>query len=207
VLVVVGLRKPRYRLVDGSRDWCYTIFMNNTNLLVTHARIFATAAHAAVGQRRKYTNEHYIVHPAEVAGIVQSVEHTSEMLAAAWLHDVLEDTAVTYDVLYSEFGPNVANLVYWLTDVSKSADGNRARRKALDREHLSRAPAAAQTVKVADLISNTSTIVKYDPKFARVYLEEKTALLEVLTLADPILLKRARELVVPPDKELLYVPV
>jgi len=181
--------------------------MNKTNPLVNHARIFATAAHAAVGQRRKYTNEPYIVHPAEVVGIVESVSHSDEMLAAAWLHDVLEDTGVTYDVLYKEFGEPVANLVHWLTDVSRSTDGNRAARKALDREHLSRAPAAAQTIKVADLISNSVSITRYDPKFARVYLEEKTALLEVLTLADPGLVKRARELAVPPSEELLYIPV
>ena len=45
-----------------------------TSELVTRARLFATAAHAAVGQRRKYTDEPYIVHPAEVAGIVASVD-------------------------------------------------------------------------------------------------------------------------------------
>ena len=173
--------------------------MNTINLnLVNHARIFATAAHAAVGQRRKYTEEPYIVHPAEVAGIVATVEHTSEMLAAAWLHDVLEDTDVTYDLLYEEFGAAVANLVHWLTDVSRPTDGNRAARKALDREHLSRAPAAAQTIKVADMISNSVSITRYDPSFASVYLEEKRLLLAVLTQADPVLLKRARESVIPP---------
>ena len=41
--------------------------------IVERARMFATAAHAAVGQLRKYTFEHYIVHPAEVAEIVASV--------------------------------------------------------------------------------------------------------------------------------------
>ena len=173
--------------------------MNTINTeLVTHARIFATAAHAAVGQRRKYTNEPYIVHPAEVAGIVATVEHTSEMLAAAWLHDVVEDTKVTQDLLRIEFGPTVADLVYWLTDISRPSDGNRARRKAIDREHLSQAPAAAQTVKVADMISNSGTITRYDPSFARVYLEEKRQLLEVLTQADLKLLERARESLIPP---------
>jgi (p)ppGpp synthase/HD superfamily hydrolase len=178
-----------------------------TSELVTRARLFATAAHAAVGQRRKYTDESYIVHPAEVVGIVASVEHTEEMLAAAWLHDVLEDTQVTYAVLYAEFGETVANLVHWLTDVSRPTDGNRRARKALDREHLSRAPAAAQTIKVADMISNSVSIVRSDPGFGRVYLEEMKALLEVLSQADLGLVKRASGMTAPPEGEVMYIPV
>jgi len=51
-----------------------------------------------------------------------------------------------------------------------------------------------QTIKVADLISNTGSIVEHDPKFAVTYLEEKRLLLDVLTNADPRLLSIAREL-------------
>jgi hypothetical protein len=49
-----------------------------------------------------------------------------------------------------------------------------------------------QTIKCADIISNTSSIVMHDPAFARVYLEEKRLLLERLTEADPRLLALAR---------------
>jgi guanosine-3',5'-bis(diphosphate) 3'-pyrophosphohydrolase len=157
-----------------------------------HARIFATAAHAAVGQLRKYTNEPYIVHPAEVASIVRSVPHTEAMLAAAWLHDVVEDTGVTIETVQAEFGTEVADLVSWLTDVSRPEDGNRAHRKARDREHTAAAPAEAQTVKLADLISNTRSIMAHDPKFAVTYLEEKRALLAVMTRGDTTLMAMAR---------------
>ena len=160
---------------------------------VERAKVFATAAHAAVGQTRKYTGEPYVVHPMEVASLVESVGGTEAMVAAALLHDVLEDTGVTVDVLEEQFGSEVADLVLWLTDVSKPDDGNRSTRKALDRQHSAAAPAAAQTVKVADLISNTRSIVAHDPDFAKVYLEEKRLLLEVLTRADPTLLTMARE--------------
>jgi (p)ppGpp synthase/HD superfamily hydrolase len=160
--------------------------------LVERARVFATAAHAAVGQKRKYTGEPYIVHPTEVAAIVAEAGGTDEMVAAAFLHDVVEDTGVTLEDLQNEFGPDVANLVSWLTDVSRPEDGNRRVRKAIDRAHSAEAPAEAQTVKVADLISNSTTILKFDPGFAKVYLEEKRQLLEVLTKADPALLERAR---------------
>jgi (p)ppGpp synthase/HD superfamily hydrolase len=91
------------------------------------------------------------------------------------------------------FGPEVAALVGWLTDVSKPEDGNRAHRKAMDREHSAAAPAEAQTVKLADLISNSKSIVTHDPAFARTYLEEKRLMLEVMTKGDPSLMAEARK--------------
>jgi len=160
--------------------------------LVERARMFATAAHAAVGQLRKYTFEPYIVHPAEVAGIVAEAGGTPEMIAAAWLHDTVEDTGVTSELIRAEFGDEVAMLVGWLTDVSRPDHGNRAARKAVDRAHTAAAPAEAQTIKLADLICNTKSIVAHDPKFAETYLAEKRALLEVMTKGDPALRARAR---------------
>ncbi len=154
--------------------------------IVRKAQVYAMAAHAAVGQRRKYTGEPYIVHPAEVAKIVAGVPGaTSDMVAAAWLHDVVEDTGCTYTDIHMGFGADIATLVGWLTDVSKPEDGNRAKRKAIDRAHTAEAPAEAQTIKLADLISNSRSIMSHDPEFAKVYLEEKRLLLEVLTKGDP----------------------
>ena len=161
--------------------------------LVERARVFATAAHAAVGQLRKYTFEPYIVHPREVAGIVESVGGTPEMIAAAWLHDTVEDTGVTIETIREEFGSEVSELVGWLTDVSRPEQGNRAVRKAIDRAHTAAAPGAAQTIKLADLISNTRSITAHDPEFAKVYLAEKRALLEVMTKADTDLMMIARQ--------------
>ena len=153
--------------------------------IVHKAQIFAIAAHAAVQQKRKYTGEPYIVHPAEVASIVASVEgSTPDMVAAAWLHDVVEDTGVTLTDIHVNFSPEIAALVGWLTDVSKPEDGNRAKRKAIDREHTAQAPAEAQTIKLADLISNSKSIMAHDPDFAKTYLEEKRMLLEVMTKGD-----------------------
>jgi (p)ppGpp synthase/HD superfamily hydrolase len=161
--------------------------------MVEKARVFATAAHAACGQLRKYTYEPYIVHPAEVVSIVKTVEHTDEMLAAAWLHDVVEDTGVTLETVRVEFGAEVAELVGWLTDVSRPDHGNRAARKAIDRAHSAAAPAAAQTVKLADLISNTRSIMAHDEKFAKTYLEEKRLLLAVMTKGDATLMAEAKK--------------
>jgi (p)ppGpp synthase/HD superfamily hydrolase len=161
--------------------------------LEDRARTFATAAHAAVAQLRKYTNEPYIVHPAEVVAILKTVPHTEAMIAAAWMHDVVEDTGVSIELVRAEFGSEVSDLVGWLTDVSRPEQGNRATRKAIDRAHTAAAPSEAQTIKLCDLISNTRSIVEHDPEFARVYLAEKRLLLEVMTKADPELMRRARE--------------
>ena len=59
------------------------------------AKKFATHAHG--DQKRKYTLEPYIAHPAAVVELVRGVPHTEAMLCAAWLHDVVEDTPVTID--------------------------------------------------------------------------------------------------------------
>lgn len=162
--------------------------------LEERARIFATAAHYGAGQLRKYTGAPYISHPAEVAAIVRTVTHTPEMIAAAWLHDVVEDTGVPLSLIAHEFGPCVATLVEGLTDVSRPEDGNRAARKALDRAHTAAQNPACKTIKLADLISNTRSIVAFDPEFAKVYLAEKRLLLEVLRDGDPVLWAKAAEL-------------
>ena len=161
--------------------------------LAEKALVFATAAHAAVGQLRKYTHEPYIVHPIEVAEIVRSVAGSDAQIAAALMHDVVEDTGVTLELVRKEFGDEVADLVGWLTDVSRPDHGNRAARKAVDRAHSAAAPAAAQTVKLADLISNTRSILEHDQKFAKTYLEEKRLLLEVMTKGDSTLMAIARK--------------
>jgi (p)ppGpp synthase/HD superfamily hydrolase len=159
--------------------------------LMDKALVFATAAHAAVGQVRKYTGEPYIVHPIEVAGIVACVPYTEAMICAALLHDVLEDTKVTEDLLRTEFGDTVTDLVVWLTKVE--VPGNRKARKKSELKRLAGAPAEVQTIKLADLLANTPSIVKHDPKFAKVYLKEKLDLIAVLTKGNAELKKRAYE--------------
>lgn len=159
--------------------------------MIASARHFAIAAHSATGQVRKYTGEPYWVHCAEVATLVASVTSSAEMVAAAWLHDTVEDTAITIEHIRDEFGPAVAALVEGLTDVSKPEDGNRAHRKAIDRQHTAEQSPDCKTIKLADLISNTSSIVLRDPEFAKVYLAEKRLLLDVLREGHPVLWRRA----------------
>ena len=154
------------------------------------AMILARSLHRE--QRRKYTNEPYIVHLAEVAGIVASVNANDAMLCCAWLHDCMEDQGIKPGELTSSFGADVDFGVTLLSDLE---EGNRATRKALSRERLAAAPDWVQTIKCADLISNTNSIVQHDPNFAVVYLAEKRLLLDVMTKADPRLHAMARQIV------------
>lgn len=161
--------------------------------IVGRALDFATRAHG--DQKRKYTGEAYTVHLVEVMNIVRPVSRDDEMLAAALLHDTVEDTATTVDDIKAEFGDRVAKLVSELTDVSKPEDGNRATRKAMDRAKLAGVSADAQTIKLADLISNSRSIVKHDPSFAKVYMDEKRQLLAVLTKGNSLLRAEAQNIV------------
>lgn len=163
--------------------------------MIKKARQFATAAHQSIDQRRKYTGDDYIVHPAAVAKLVSGVTDDVEMICAAWLHDVVEDTPVSMAEIRAEFGERVANLVADLTDVSKLEDGNRKVRKAIDREHTRQASPEAKTIKLADLIDNAKSIVEYGGEFASVFIEEKELLLEVLGEGDPTLFTIACNLV------------
>ena len=161
--------------------------------LVERAREYAINAHKRIDHRRKYTKQPYSAHLAAVAKHVGSVTDEAELIAAAWLHDVVEDTSATLYDIELEFGKTIAGLVEDLTDVSKPSDGNRTARKAIDRQHLSQASPGAKTVKLADLIDNCQDICKNDKRFARVYLEEMDPLLSVLQEGDVTLYELAQK--------------
>jgi (p)ppGpp synthase/HD superfamily hydrolase len=164
---------------------------------IDYAYSFAKEAHH--GQVRKYTGEPYITHPVAVAQKVATVTTDVTMLCAALLHDVIEDTSVTFRDLLDQvhgFGPQIALMVSGLTDVSWPEYGNRAERKALDREHTAIQTANCKTVKVCDLLHNTQTIVKENPEFAKIYILEMELLLtHALREAEESLLLEAWQII------------
>jgi (p)ppGpp synthase/HD superfamily hydrolase len=164
-------------------------------MLIERAQAFAYAAHEAIGHRRRYTNLPYTTHLENVAQIVIVAGGSDEMVAAAYLHDVLEDTQVTEIVLRDFFPKEVCDMVVDMTDTPKQEGLNRKSRKELDRARLAAAGPGVHTVKLADLIDNSKDIVQHDPNFARVFMHEKQALLRCLTEGHPGLLEMAKNMV------------
>ena len=168
--------------------------------VLEQVRDFADKAHGE--QTRKYTPERYIVHPVRVMETLREYTSDIPMLAAALLHDVLEDTPVNKqdltDFLDQWMPPKqVARtilLVEELTDVYVNANyphWNRRKRKAKELERMELTSADAQTIKYADIIDNCAYIVEQDPDFAKVFLSECSALLKKMTKGNVKLLKKA----------------
>jgi (p)ppGpp synthase/HD superfamily hydrolase len=160
-------------------EWADTPFLQK-------AVVFATKAHE--GQSRKYTGEPYIVHPLEVAGfLVDALKRFSPnelqfkraklqydyMIAAAILHDTVEDCNVTFTEIDREFGIETTNVLMWVTDTITKQQGNRATRKRLEAQKQAFGPLEAKVIKLCDNRSNTKSIVENDPNFAIPYLREK----------------------------------
>jgi (p)ppGpp synthase/HD superfamily hydrolase len=163
--------------------------------MIAKARDFATKAHGDIGQVRKYTGDPYIIHPASVAKRVSKVSNDENLVVAAWLHDTVEDTEATLEDIQNEFGKDIHDLVESLTDISTPKDGNRAKRKEIDRQHTALGSPGAHTVKLADLIDNADSIMEYDQGFAKVFIKEKKLLLEVLSDGDQTLFDEAKAII------------
>jgi len=152
---------------------------------------FASIAHA--GQRRACGRLPYIIHPINVMTLVSSVEHGLEMLMAAVLHDVIEDTQTTMDTIERRFGSEVLLLVTQLTNTS---GGTRDERKAANLERLALITSDAATIKLADIIDNLRTVRKDKPDFAQEYLMEKIAQYDVLAHGDKNMRLKTAEAIV-----------
>lgn len=167
--------------------------------LVKQAALLARFAHYR--QVRKYTYTPYFQHAEEVAHLIAGHAHTGfasdpYTIAAAYLHDVLEDCPrFKRGMIGSLLDPRVETLVVEVTDISRPEDGDRETRKRMDAAHLSIASAAGQTIKCADIVSSTASIVSYDPKFTPVYLEEQAQLLSMMKVADDSLWDMANDIV------------
>lgn len=140
--------------------------MDNSDATTMHSplveRALRLAADAHRSQFRKGTNIPYITHPCAVAMILVRAGFTDdELLAAALLHDVVEDTGVSMEELKSQFPPRVCELVAELSE-EKTDSAGRARpwrvRKAEHLEHLRRGSRDALALALADKLHNLSTM-------------------------------------------------
>lgn len=134
-------------------------YMDST--LLDRAIVFAVEAHRNTERRGK--GFPYIVHPMEAVEIVATITNDQELLAAAILHDTIEDTDVTYEQLKREFGDKIADIVYAESDrfvegVSEENSWHARKQAAITR--LAEAPHDAKVVAMGDKLSNMRAIAR-----------------------------------------------
>lgn len=158
--------------------------MSSDPSLIIRAARFAKTAHA--GQKRKFVDDPYIVHPARVAGRVAIHPLADDaMVAAAFLHDVVEDTPCTLDRIEREFGPRVASLVGQLTKPEALDGATRAEKKGREIEHNAAMSRDAKIIKMLDRIDNLHDVRDAPADFAELYRRESHALAAAIGDADP----------------------
>ena len=129
--------------------------------LLDRAIVFAVRAHA--GTERRGKGFPYIVHPMEAVEIVATMTSDQELLAAAVLHDTVEDTDTTVEQIRTEFGDRIASLVASESDtmpegVSEEDSWHARKQAAIDR--LARASHDAKVVALGDKLSNMRAIAR-----------------------------------------------
>ena len=126
--------------------------------LVTRAAAFAAGAHD--GQLRKGSSLPYILHPMEAAAIAATMTDDPEVLAAALLHDCIEDCGVTALEIKERFGPRVARLVMFMTeDKEPGSPANSWQRRKLRTINRLRAASREELIlTMADKLSNLRAI-------------------------------------------------
>jgi len=155
-------------------------------------------------QKRKYSGDPYYTHLFRVSDTVRENGGDDAMIMAALLHDVLEDTPTNDTELTFELekivdplmARDIVDLVIELTDVytkENFPDLNRRARKEMEAKRLGEASPRAQTIKYADLLDNGDDIMRNDPSFGRVYLREKSQILEYMDKGDSILYQKCRD--------------
>ena len=152
---------------------------------------YELAAEAHMKQRRA-SGEPYIIHPLGVAMILAKLQLDELTLAAAFLHDVIEDTDITYDELYAKFGPDIADGVEALTKNKTFQSKQEQMRDSIER--LLTQPYEVQMVKLADRITNLGTPPKHwDNEKIKSYHKEASFILSCLRNSNIYLAKRLEE--------------
>lgn len=137
---------------------------DSLNDIVKLAEAYRFAADRHVAQRRKgEAAEPMMNHLAEVAELVAQATRGADpdLIAAAVLHDTVEDTDTTFEEIAARFGPRVAGLVAEVTD-DKSLPW--PERKRLQVEHAAYASRGAKVIKIADKTSNLRAMAESPPR-------------------------------------------
>lgn len=125
---------------------------------------------------QKYGTQPYSAHLADVVRRVKTITDDPEVIAAAWLHDTIEDTTVTYGDIERAFSKNVADMVWAVTGIGQ----NREEKMANAIAKIAKTP-GAELVKSADRLSNASASKDENKmKLYQRYKDEHTNLSPVL---------------------------
>lgn len=155
-------------------------------------QLFELVSAAHGDQKRKYTFEPYTEHLLSVARIVSEYVPDYLTVEIALCHDLIEDTDTDETKLFQMLltckydlseATDIVSSVVDLTDMYTKESHphlNRIERKRLEAGRLGTIKPVSQSVKYADLIDNTSSIVAHDPEFAKTYLKEKAMMLDYM---------------------------
>ena len=152
----------QYELVDMVRAYDPSV----DEALLNKAYIFSIKAH---GEQMRHSGDPYYAHPIEVAGILAGLHLDVASICTALLHDVLEDTDITYNELAEEFTPEIAELVRGVTKLGKvelSANASKERAQAENFQKFVLAMSRdvrVLLVKMCDRLHNMRTL-QYHPK-------------------------------------------
>lgn len=150
-----------WRSPGCDSPWVHKGMKKNEKGVVQKAKKFAEKAHA--GQFLKNADAFpFTEHLRRVAALVEGFGGTEEEIAAAWLHDVVEDTNVTIEDIRKEFGGSMAEIVDGLTDPVHFSEHPHRIRKAWQAKRILDKNASVKKIKIADQTVN-SQMMSSDP--------------------------------------------
>jgi guanosine-3',5'-bis(diphosphate) 3'-pyrophosphohydrolase len=164
--------------------------------IITKAKQFASDVHKHQ-VRNDEAKTPYVIHLAEVAELVRDSGGSDEEIAAAWLHDAVEDTEATMEEIIEEFGDEVGNIVEAVTDLTEWLPLTLAERKAKQAERVAKESDSVKRVKLADQTSNVKIVGDSDLTWGRdvdlIYINSARKIAEVCKGVSPYLDKLFEE--------------
>tara|TARA_B100000401_G_scaffold419647_1_gene344442 strand:- start:342 stop:2090 length:1749 start_codon:yes stop_codon:yes gene_type:complete len=168
----------------------YNKFLNHNTL----SKAYSFALNAHKNQKRK-SGDPYVIHPVAVADILSDLKLDSATIVTGLLHDTIEDTKATYEIVLKEFGKEVADLVDGVTKISELENKVVENSKAENFRKLILATSKdirVLLVKIADRLHNMRTIKAFDSVEKRQRIAKET--MEIYApLADRMGMNRIRD--------------
>jgi (p)ppGpp synthase/HD superfamily hydrolase len=177
--------------------------------IVWKAAMLAVNGHGRLGQRRRGSRAPYVSHCERVATAVSDANMSDCAVAAAWVHDLVEDTLgrgsmeINLQEIEDVLGKTVAGYVHALTNPPAAPGLNRAARKEIELRMLRDAPVDVVSIRYAEIADNVADMMRTDLNFASVYVPEKRRLLEAVPYGHKGLYQTALSVVEQAENELL----